>query len=460
MNLEIIQNEAFIKEYGGTMGDITNQYKYNPLKIKEGEIELIFNNNFNNNNFNLINENITFDIELDYNELDNLINDGTVLEIELVINDKLNLIEQNLVNIPLPIKDDTFITMDVELIPNDKLVLSESETLQLSVKNDWNIYEKFKYKNLINLKNNKWNSISILFLIIENDNLLKYLNSFYINEAYVIDNEKYYNLFNENYYNEYKKTINEIRNLNYINKNVNTNDSCFIKKQAPNIIALIIGINYIGTDHSLTGAINDANNMETFLKTYYGTQIDIVKMTDNTTSKLPTTKNIENEILNLLTLNKNIIFYFAGHISKKYNIDNIEEPDLSNERIKTLDGYLSDNWFYTNFIQKINKNIKCRIYIDSCYSLGFSDFKYKYKAPNNVELNQNIENVQCQIISINSSNEYTKAVENNGQGIFTKELIDSFDKFGNYNIIESFDILSTANIMATFKFDREPILLL
>ena len=459
MATEIIRNQIFMQKYQGTMGEPEDEFKYAPLKITEGEIELILNDNFDfDNNIDL--DNITFELELKYDELKDLIVDGQFMEFELVYNDELNLKDQNLINIPVPIKNDTFELMDVELITNENLVLSESETVQLSIKNDWNIYEKIKYKNLINLKNDQWTSISILFLLIENVDLLKYLNSFYINEAYVIENDQYNDLFNENYYNKYIKDIEEIKNLNYINKNISLNDSCFIKKQSPNIKALIIGINYLGTDHSLDGAINDANKMEDFLKSYYGNQIEIVKMTDNTTSNLPTTKNIEKELLNLLTLNKNIIFYFAGHITKKYNIDYIEEPDLSNERIKTLDGYLSDDWFYKNFIQKINKNIKCRIYIDSCYSLGFSDFTYKYNAPNNVLLNPNVINVESKIISINSSSEYIKAKEENGQGLFTKELIDSFNRVGNYNVVESFNILSTANIMSTFKFDREPILLL
>ena len=47
-----------------------------------------------------------------------------------------------------------------------------------------------------------------------------------------------------------------------------------------------------------------------------------------------------------------------------------------------------------------------------------------------------------------------------GQGIFTKELMDSFKKIGNYNVIELFDRFYTTNIMSTFKFDRAPILLL
>lgn len=459
MSTESERSNMFRTQYGGSEATIISK-DIPALSKTEGEVELIFTDNFNI--VDISDGKIQFDIEFNYEILEELLNDSEldVLEVELVVNDELNLIEQKLDSIPIPVVTEDFITIDLEYTPNKTLVLSQSETLQLSVKNDWNIYEKIKYKNLINLKNNKWNSISILFLILESDHLINYLNSFYITEAYIIENDIYHNLFNENYYNQYKKSISEIRRLNYINKSVNTNDSCFIKKQSPQIKALIIGINYIGTAHSLTGSINDANKMEKFFKSHYGEQIEIVKMTDNTSQKLPTTHNIKAEIEKLLTEDKNIILYFAGHTEKQYNIDYTEELDSSNERIRTLDGYISDDWFYSNFIQKINKNVKCRIYIDSCFSHGFSDFRYKYITPNKVELNENIRNVAAHIVSISSSSEYVKSLEVDGEGVFTKQLIDSFEELGNYNVIELFDMFSKAYIMSTFKFDREPILIL
>ena len=435
---------------------------YQSLSKNEGEIELIFNDKFIDPNLNtLINDKIIFEVEILYDELQQL-NKNESLEIELILNNDIIIFEPDLINIHNSSTDTNNLSLfEVELLINNNLVLSQSEATQLSIKNDWNLYEKITYNNYINLKNNKWSSTSILFSILETDNLIEYLQSFYIDKAYILDNDKYYSLFDENYYNLYKKNIGDLKNLNYIGKNVNTNDSCFIKKNAPKISAVIVGINYKNTDYSLTGAINDANNMEEFLLSHYGDQIEIVKMTDDTTDKLPT-KNIESELLKLISKpDNNIIFYFAGHIYKKYNIDYIEESDFSNERIKTLDeNYISDDWFYNNFIKKLSKNVQCRIYIDSCFSQGFCDFKYKYTSSNNININPNVNFVESSVISINSSNENVKSLEENGQGIFTKELIDSFKKIGNYNIIELFDRFYSTNIMSTFKFDREPILLL
>ena len=90
-------------------------------------------------------------------------------------------------------------------------------------------------------------------------------------------------------------------------------------------------------------------------------------MTDNSSEAdcIPNTENIKQKLTSLLSeTGKNIIVYYAGHIFKKYNIS-ASEPDLSDENIKTLDGYISDDWFYSNFVKKINKTVKCRIYFDS-----------------------------------------------------------------------------------------------
>ena len=424
--------------------------------------------------------------------------------------------------------------------------------------------KKIKYRQLINLKQDKWTNISLNNLNIRDD-LIKYLKTFYIDEAYILDNNIYYDLFNSEYYDKYSKKfkqfINSINKYDYIDNNNLINDSCWIKKKAPLINCIIIGINYIGTNDELKGAIKDAENMATFMKNYYKDQINIIKMieseSDTSVDLIPTAKNIKQKLDNIVKENKNIIFYFAGHIFKTYKNSDSVELDNSDENMKTLKGddndeKISDDWFYTNFIKKMNPNIKCRIYIDSCYSCGFTDFKYQYVDKKNIkenltlddqlvnELNnskielekviellgslnnklfninrtiQNSEHIDsystykasklnmlnidlnkikteivkitadknskndiynqkviqyntnkssniAEVISISSSNEYTKTYENKNNGIFTTELLRYLNEYGNFNIINSFDILSTTNLRSTFIFNEEPILLL
>ena len=310
------------------------------------------------------------------------------------------------------------LTFDVDLQINDNIdntttttsYTTETNTIYTtSVNQEDNIStlqessEDIKYNQLINMAKNKWVNISLLNMDYPNENLITYLKSFNITNAYILDNNTYQNIFDNTYYQQYLERINKqynsIERHKYIDHKENVPDSCWVKKTSPLITCLIIGINYIGQEDSLTGAINDADNMESFLNNYYGEQINIIKMTDNSSEAdcIPNTENIKQKLTGLLSeTGKNIIVYYAGHIFKKYNIST-SEPDLSDENIKTLDGYISDDWFYSNFVKKINKTVKCRIYFDSCYSCGFMDFKYKYTTKTTIEENSNIDNYQKEL---------------------------------------------------------------
>ena len=76
------------------------------------------------------------------------------------------------------------------------------------------------------------------------------------------------------------------------------------------------------------------------------------------------------------------------------------------------------------------------------------------------QYNTNNSNNISEIISISSSNEYSKSYENGNYGIFTKELLQYLNDYGNFNILNAFDIFTTTNLKSTFLFDKEPILLL
>ena len=68
--------------------------------------------------------------------------------------------------------------------------------------------------------------------------------------------------------------------------------------------------------------------MSIFLENYYGNQINIIKMieSDSRLSEqetpaelIPTAENIKKKLEDIIKQDKNIIFYFAGHIFKTYN---------------------------------------------------------------------------------------------------------------------------------------------
>ena len=134
---------------------------------------------------------------------------------------------------------------------------------------------------------------------------------------------------------------------------------------------------------------------------------------------------------------------------------------------------ISDDWFYENFIKKLNSSSRCRIYIDSCFSEGFLDLKYKYLNNGTMSSLESIndENI-ASVVSLTSSKEdqqsYSSYLSGQYNGIFTYNLCEKINTIGNFDIklafklIENRDLTVNQNIMicSTFKFEREPILLL
>jgi len=93
-------------------------------------------------------------------------------------------------------------------------------------------------------------------------------------------------------------------------------------QNSKNTSALLIGIDYFGTDHQLNGCINDVNAMSIFLQNNGFNNNNIKILTDNTNIK-PTKDNILNNFINLLKNAKSgdiIFFFYSGHGSN--TVDN------------------------------------------------------------------------------------------------------------------------------------------
>ena len=80
-------------------------------------------------------------------------------------------------------------------------------------------------------------------------------------------------------------------------------------------VALIVGINYTGTENELSGCINDAKNMEEFLlKNGYNSE-DITLLTDDTQTT-PTKENILIELYKMIVSDAKYIFFHFIPIAK------------------------------------------------------------------------------------------------------------------------------------------------
>lgn len=195
-------------------------------------------------------------------------------------------------------------------------------------------------------------------------------------------------------------------------------------------LALLIGINYNGTDNQLNGCINDIENVEKLLinKFNYDAK-NIVTLTD-LTEKKPTANNILFSIYQLLIKchrDKNINevwFHYSGHGYYTRDHDN-DEKDNQDECIVPLDykknGIITDDTIYKYF-RWFPSRIKCMSIFDCCHGGTMMDLEYKYKFSVNKIEKENKKKINSKIVCISGCKDNQTS----------SEVLDFFE-FGKYN---------------------------
>lgn len=290
-----------------------------------------------------------------------------------------------------------------------------------------NLISDFKKNKLTNL-NNSYNKT--IFLLNKNyNNEIRNINRLRIN---IRLKQSAINNINK----KYKQTINNVK-LFFENEIKKTN---IISEPAPiqftlqanNKKALIIGINYLGTSSALSGCINDANSIESYLKEQNFTNIKM--LTDETTTK-PTRENILNEIKTLLetsNANDTLFIYYSGHGS--YTLDrNGDELDGYDELIVPLDfKYIKDDELKTiiNTYGKSNTNLIALF--DSCNSGTALDLKYQILEKVNyddISENTNTAETPCNALFISGCRDDQFSLEtfinNKTQGVMTWSFLET-----------------------------------
>lgn len=142
--------------------------------------------------------------------------------------------------------------------------------------------------------------------------------------------------------------------------------------------ALLIGINYIGTDNELYGCINDTIDIKNkILKNGFN---EIVMLNDNTNLK-PNKINILNEFKNLLINSKEgdlLFFLYSGHGS--YTLDkNNDEITGYDQMIVPCDlNPIVDDELKTIIQNNLKSNVTLFAMFDSCFSGSVLDLKYQF----------------------------------------------------------------------------------
>ena len=142
--------------------------------------------------------------------------------------------------------------------------------------------------------------------------------------------------------------------------------------------ALLIGINYRGTNSALAGCINDVHGVKSMLLSKGFPEENIVMMTDET-SKKPTKANILEELNNICTSGaENIYIHYSGHGTQVRDL-NGDEADGKDEAICPLDfrhsGMIIDDDIKAH-LMKVPAGHKVFCVFDSCHSGTVCDLAF------------------------------------------------------------------------------------
>jgi metacaspase-1 len=142
--------------------------------------------------------------------------------------------------------------------------------------------------------------------------------------------------------------------------------------------ALLIGINYRGTNNELAGCINDITNVKNMLLNNGYKEADIVILTDDTEVK-PTRANILREILNLIVSPSDILYlHYSGHGSNVLDKDG-SETDKRDETLVPVDyedaGLILDDEI-RGLLECLDESKKMFCVLDCCHSGSGMDLSY------------------------------------------------------------------------------------
>jgi len=190
-----------------------------------------------------------------------------------------------------------------------------------------------------------------------------------------------------NYYiNQYNNNLKILTDT--LNKNI-----AIIRSQ-PTInkkTALLIGINYIGTQYELYGCINDTKSMREFLMNnnkYLDKNITL--LTDDNKNQKPTRNNILSQFTNLLknaNFGDTVFLFYSGH--------GFYTPDMNNDELNFINIDNKNNKYdqmiipcdfncivddeLKNIIDThLKENVTLIAIFDSCYSETVLDLRYQY----------------------------------------------------------------------------------
>jgi hypothetical protein len=293
------------------------------------------------------------------------------------------------------------------------------------------------------------------------NNLTKYYNN-------AINNIKRSRNTNANKNKLIQTLINEFNNKYNLLKVQLKNDTSYINnlimpeiKNKKNNSALLIGINYTGTDNELYGCINDTSSINSLISNCNFQKISI--LTDNTVKK-PNHNNILDEFKNLLFNSQSgdvLLFFYSGHGS--YILDKNKNEKTGNDQVIIpcdLNEILDDE--LKSIIQtNLKKDVTLIALFDCCFSGSILDLKYQYMDSldkNNFTENINESETVGNVIMISGCNDVQTSsdanINNKNQGAMTWAFLEAFKS--QKNITWRQLLISMRELLQKSNFDQLP----
>jgi len=236
-----------------------------------------------------------------------------------------------------------------------------------------------------------------------------------------------------------------------------------------NKIALIIGINYTGTDIQLNGCINDANSLKKLLLEQYGYQDKNITMLTDDTAVKPTGHNIIKSMYDIAFRTKHekidsMFISYSGHGSYIYD-QNGDEKDRNDEVIVPLDykkgGMVTDD-ILNHILSYVHEDTKVVALFDACHSGTILDLQYRYISGDCNVKETDVNNVKADVILISgcrdnqtSADAYSLLKSGKYCGAMTASFLTTMKKF-NFDI-PCFKLLKHMRLyLEEKKFDQVP----
>jgi len=265
----------------------------------------------------------------------------------------------------------------------------------------------------------------------------------------------------QNLINAYNNNVNSLKQtLNKKIMEINSYSPPTIKNTG-NKKALLIGINYTGTQKELLGCINDVHSIqERITKKGFN---DITNLTDLTSTKATKT-NILNNFKNLLANSKSgdlLFLSYSGHGS--YALDNNnDETTRYDQLIVPCDfNMILDDELKSIIQQNLKPNVTLFAMFDSCFSGSVLDLRYQYMDSLNYDnFTENVKQLETpgNVFMISGCSDYQTSadavINNKATGAMTWSLLEALNQTPNCSWREL--VKNMRNLLKTSQFQQIP----